>query len=189
MAAGSESAIVERLRSYRDAGVTDLAARIVPLGDDAAARIESRQRTQAFLATLCPDSEPGVDRRTARRHDEGMAMLTDDMKRVIREQRLGFVATVGPDGAALNLSPKGTTTVLDDDHLVFVDLASPTTMANLRANPAVEVNVVDPITRNGYRFQGPRRSFTSMDPRSTRSSCSTKRTGNSTSRAWSTASR
>jgi len=55
MAAGSESAIVERLRSYRDAGVTDLAARVVPIGDDAAARLESRQRTQAFLATLCPE--------------------------------------------------------------------------------------------------------------------------------------
>ena len=55
MAAGSESAIVQRLRGYRDAGVTDLAARVVPLGDDAAARLESRQRTQAFLATLCPE--------------------------------------------------------------------------------------------------------------------------------------
>ena len=49
MAAGSESAIVERLRRYRDAGVTDLAARIVPLGDVAAARFESRRRTQARL--------------------------------------------------------------------------------------------------------------------------------------------
>ncbi len=55
MAVGSESAIVERLGRYRDAGVTDLAARIVPLGDDAAARIESKQRTQAFLATVCPE--------------------------------------------------------------------------------------------------------------------------------------
>ncbi len=55
MAAGGESAIVERLRGYRDAGVTDLAARIVPLGEDAATRIESRRRTQAFLATLCPE--------------------------------------------------------------------------------------------------------------------------------------
>jgi F420-dependent oxidoreductase-like protein len=55
MAAGSESAIVERLRGYRDAGVTDLAARIVPLGEDAAARTEARRRTQEFLATLCPE--------------------------------------------------------------------------------------------------------------------------------------
>jgi F420-dependent oxidoreductase-like protein len=55
MAAGDESAILARLQRYRDAGVTDLAARIVPLGDDAAARTESRRRTQAFLATLCPE--------------------------------------------------------------------------------------------------------------------------------------
>jgi predicted pyridoxine 5'-phosphate oxidase superfamily flavin-nucleotide-binding protein len=82
-----------------------------------------------------------------------MPILTDDMKRVVREQSLGFVATVCPDGTP-NLSPKGTTTVWDDDHLVFVDVASPGTMANLRENPAVEVNVVDPITRLGYRFKG-----------------------------------
>jgi len=55
MAVGGESAIVERLRRYRDAGVTDLAARIVPLGGDAAARMESKRRTQAFLATLCSE--------------------------------------------------------------------------------------------------------------------------------------
>src|SRR4029453_2485089 len=54
MAAGDESAIVARLQRYRDAGVTDLAARIVPLGDDAAARTASRRRTQELLATLCP---------------------------------------------------------------------------------------------------------------------------------------
>ena len=82
-----------------------------------------------------------------------MAILTDDMKRVVREQVLGFVATVCSDGTP-NLSPKGTLTVWDDDHLVFADLGSPGTMANLRENPAVEVNVVDPITRTGYRFKG-----------------------------------
>jgi predicted pyridoxine 5'-phosphate oxidase superfamily flavin-nucleotide-binding protein len=75
------------------------------------------------------------------------------MKRVVLEQGLGFVATVCPDGTP-NLSPKGTTTVWDDDHLVFANLASPGTMANLRRNPAVEINVVDPITRTGYRFKG-----------------------------------
>jgi hypothetical protein len=82
-----------------------------------------------------------------------MAILTEDMKRVIREQSLGFVATVCPDGSP-NLSPKGTTAVWDDDHLVFADLASPTTMANLARNPRIEVNVVDPVVRKGYRFKG-----------------------------------
>ena len=75
------------------------------------------------------------------------------MRRVVEEQRLGFVATVCPDGTP-NLSPKGTTMVWDDDHLVFADICSPTTIANLRHNPAVEINVVDVVVRKGYRFKG-----------------------------------
>jgi F420-dependent oxidoreductase-like protein len=55
LAAGDESAIVDRLRSFRDAGVTDLAVRLLPLGSDRAERIESRRRTEAFLASLCPE--------------------------------------------------------------------------------------------------------------------------------------
>ncbi|HEX6676706.1 MAG TPA: pyridoxamine 5'-phosphate oxidase family protein [Actinomycetes bacterium] len=44
------------------------------------------------------------------------------MRRVVAEQRLGFVATVCPDGTP-NLSPKGTVAVWDDQHLVFVVIA------------------------------------------------------------------
>jgi uncharacterized protein len=82
-----------------------------------------------------------------------MATLTEDMKRVVREQQLGYVATVCPDGTP-NLSPKGTTRVWDDDHLVFADIRSPRTIANLKHNPAIEINVVDWFTRKGYRFKG-----------------------------------
>jgi hypothetical protein len=82
-----------------------------------------------------------------------MAKLTADMKRVVMQQRLAFVATVCPDGTP-NLSPKGTIAVWDDDHLVFADIRSPGTIANLQNNPAVEVNVVDPFARKGYRFKG-----------------------------------
>ena len=81
------------------------------------------------------------------------AKLTADMKRVVVEQRLAFVATVCPDGTP-NLSPKGTISVWDDDHLVFADIRSPGTITNLRKNPAVEINVVDPFARKGYRFKG-----------------------------------
>ncbi|MGV0794259.1 TIGR03564 family F420-dependent LLM class oxidoreductase [Mycolicibacterium sp. XJ1819] len=52
MAAGDESAVLARLRRYRDAGVTDLAVRVVPLGQDAAVRQASRRRTQEFVASL-----------------------------------------------------------------------------------------------------------------------------------------
>jgi predicted pyridoxine 5'-phosphate oxidase superfamily flavin-nucleotide-binding protein len=82
-----------------------------------------------------------------------MGLISADMKRVVEEQRLGFVATVCPDGTP-NLSPKGTTVVWDADHLVFANIRSPGTLANLRQNPSVEVNVVDPFVRKGYRFKG-----------------------------------
>ncbi len=82
-----------------------------------------------------------------------MGILTADMKRVVEEQRLGFIATVCADGTP-NVSPKGTTAVWDDDHLIFANIRSPGTLANLRQNLNVEVNVVDPIVRKGYRFKG-----------------------------------
>ena len=49
--------------------------------------------------------------------------MSADMQRVVVEQSLGFVATVTAEGRP-NLSPKGTTTVLDDEHLMFADVAS-----------------------------------------------------------------
>jgi F420-dependent oxidoreductase-like protein len=55
MAAGDESTIVTRLQRFRDAGVTDLAARVVPFGEDPETRLESRRRTEELLCTLCPE--------------------------------------------------------------------------------------------------------------------------------------
>ena len=84
-----------------------------------------------------------------------MGVIDDDMRRVVDEQRLGYVASVCPDGTP-NLSPKGTLAVWDEEHLVFAHLHSHRTIANLESgNPIVEVNVVDPIRRKGYRFKGP----------------------------------
>ena len=80
-------------------------------------------------------------------------MLTAEMKRVVREQRLGFVATVNADGTP-NVSPKATFVVLDDATIGFGDIRSPGTLRNLKSNRAVEVNFVDPFIRKGYRFAG-----------------------------------
>lgn len=82
-----------------------------------------------------------------------MGILSAEMQHVVRELRLGYAATVSPDGTP-NLSPKGTLTVWDDDHLIFADIRSPGTIGNLRRNPAIEINVVDPIARRGFRFKG-----------------------------------
>ena len=86
-----------------------------------------------------------------------MSVLTEDMKRLVREQRLGYVATVSPDGSP-NVSPKGSMTVLDEDTLVFADIESPHTIRNLASEPRTEINVVDPLTRKGYRFRAGARS-------------------------------
>src|SRR4249920_1464279 len=80
-------------------------------------------------------------------------MLTADMERIVREQRLGFVATVNADGTP-NVSPKATFVVLDNSTIGFGDIRSPGTLGNLAVNPSVEVNFVDPFVRKGYRFRG-----------------------------------
>jgi predicted pyridoxine 5'-phosphate oxidase superfamily flavin-nucleotide-binding protein len=82
-----------------------------------------------------------------------MASLTEDMKRVIAEQRLGFVATVNADGTP-NLSPKATFVVLDDRTIAFAEIRSPNTIRNIERSPAVEVNFVDPFVRKGCRIKG-----------------------------------
>jgi hypothetical protein len=80
-------------------------------------------------------------------------MLTSDMKRIIEQQRLGFVATTAPDGAP-NVSPKGTFIVVDEATIAFGEVRSPGTIRNLRADPRIEVNFVDLFVRKGYRFAG-----------------------------------
>ncbi len=37
---------------------------------------------------------------------------------------------------------------------MFAHIHSPGTIRNLRRNPAIEINVVDPVVRKGYRFKG-----------------------------------
>lgn len=81
------------------------------------------------------------------------AILTQDMRAVIRSAHLCFAATVTPEGRP-NVSPKGTIRVWDDTHLFFLDIASPGTRANLALHPWMELNVVDQLSRRGYRFSG-----------------------------------
>jgi predicted pyridoxine 5'-phosphate oxidase superfamily flavin-nucleotide-binding protein len=81
-------------------------------------------------------------------------MLTADMKRIIEEQLLGFVATTAPPDGTPNVSPKGTFFVVDDNTIAFGEIRSPGTIRNLRANPRIEINFVDPFVRKGYRFAG-----------------------------------
>ena len=80
-------------------------------------------------------------------------MITPEIKNFLNLQKLGYVATVSSDGKP-NISPKGTIIGWTDDTLAFADIRSPDTMNNLHDNPDVEINVIDPLLRKGYLFQG-----------------------------------
>ena len=52
LAAGTEASVEKRLRSFADAGVTDVSIRIVPIGDNRDELLTSRQRTRDYLTSL-----------------------------------------------------------------------------------------------------------------------------------------
>ena len=83
-----------------------------------------------------------------------MAKLTDDMKKVLAEHSLGYVASIAADGSP-SLSPKATFLAMGDDKIMFGEMRSPTTVKNIAANPMVEVNFVDVLSRKGFRCKGP----------------------------------
>ncbi len=82
-----------------------------------------------------------------------MTEISDSLKKFLDEQKLGYVATVSPDGTP-NLSPKGTIIAWDKTTIAFADIRSPNTMKNLESNPNLEINVIDPLLRKGFRIKG-----------------------------------
>ena len=82
-----------------------------------------------------------------------MAKLSEEAKKIIGEFGPALIATASKDGKP-NVSPKGSFRVLDDEHIIFADIASPRTMANLRENPQLSAIVFDRATRKGCRIWG-----------------------------------
>ena len=91
-----------------------------------------------------------------------MVDITEEIKNFVNFQKLGYVATVSNNNTP-NLSPKGTIMVLDESHLAFADIQSPNTVENLKHNSSIEINVVDPFSRRGYRFKGTGKIISSGD--------------------------
>ena len=82
-----------------------------------------------------------------------MGKLSEKVKGTIAEIRPGMIATASKDGKP-NISAKGSFRVLDDDHVIFADISSPRTIANLEENPQVSVLVVHPKSMRGCRIWG-----------------------------------
>ncbi|HEY8527561.1 MAG TPA: LLM class F420-dependent oxidoreductase [Acidimicrobiales bacterium] len=58
LAAGSEAAIEKRLRSFADAGVTDVSVRVVPIGENRDELLASMRRTREYVAELARSNAP-----------------------------------------------------------------------------------------------------------------------------------
>jgi predicted pyridoxine 5'-phosphate oxidase superfamily flavin-nucleotide-binding protein len=82
-----------------------------------------------------------------------MAKLTDDAKKAIAEIRPSLIATASKTGKP-NVSAKGSLRVLDDEHVLFADIASPRTIANIKENPQVAVICLNAAARKGCRIWG-----------------------------------
>ena len=82
-----------------------------------------------------------------------MVKLTEEVKMVIGTIRPAFVATASKAGKP-NVSAKGSLRVIDDEHVVFADINSPRTIANIKENPQVALICLDSATRKGCRIWG-----------------------------------
>jgi predicted pyridoxine 5'-phosphate oxidase superfamily flavin-nucleotide-binding protein len=67
--------------------------------------------------------------------------------------KLAWVATVSQNGEP-NVTPKGSLKLLDENHVLFADLFSLKTRANLLENDKIAITVVDPATAKGYQLKG-----------------------------------
>jgi predicted pyridoxine 5'-phosphate oxidase superfamily flavin-nucleotide-binding protein len=82
-----------------------------------------------------------------------MAKLTEEMVNLISDQKVCFVATADRE-RRVNVSPKGSIMVVDDETLAFADCYSKKTRANLRVNPNIALAVVDTKAMRGFQFRG-----------------------------------
>jgi len=67
--------------------------------------------------------------------------------------RPAYVATANKTGKP-NVLAKGSVRVLDDEHVVFADVHSPRTIANIRENPQVSILWLDAATHKGCPHLG-----------------------------------
>ena len=82
-----------------------------------------------------------------------MAKLTAEAKQAIGTIHPAFVATVSKTDKP-NVSAKGSLRVLDDEHVLFADVHSPRTIANIKENQQVAIICLDAATRKSCRIWG-----------------------------------
>ena len=89
-----------------------------------------------------------------------MAIITEEMKKVVGKTRMFAVATVSSSGEP-NVVPIRWVSVLSDDEILVMDNFMKKTAANIKENPRVAISawIMEPVT--GYQFKGDARVETS----------------------------
>ncbi len=82
-----------------------------------------------------------------------MAKLSEEAKKIIGEFGPALIATASKEGKP-NVSPKGSFRVLDDEHVIFANIASSRTLANLKENPQLTAMMLDRSSRKSCRIWG-----------------------------------
>jgi uncharacterized protein len=78
-----------------------------------------------------------------------MVKMSQEVMDFVEGHRPALVATISPDGMP-NVAPKGSLTVMDEEHLVFADLVAGRTSRNIVLDPHIAVVV---LSEDGKGFQ------------------------------------
>ena len=89
--------------------------------------------------------------------------LTADVRAAAERSVLCWFATADASGQP-NVTPKEVFAIVDDDHLVIANIASPGSAANVAANPRVCVSFVDVFVQKGFKVVGVASDVAPSDP-------------------------
>jgi uncharacterized protein len=89
-----------------------------------------------------------------------MAKMSSEIKELIENNKLAYVATVDENGAP-NVSPKSTFSILDDETFIFAEIMSTHTRENLLKKPKIAVYFFDKEKNRGCQIKGTVEMFNS----------------------------
>ncbi|MGJ4730749.1 pyridoxamine 5'-phosphate oxidase family protein [Luteimonas sp. SDU101] len=81
------------------------------------------------------------------------ALLHDEVAQIAARSVLCWLATVDGDGQP-SVSPKELFAIVDANHVVIANIASPASARNLRAQPRVCVSFIDVLVQKGWKVFG-----------------------------------
>jgi hypothetical protein len=82
-----------------------------------------------------------------------MSTLSAEVSDAASRSVLCWLATVSPDGQP-NVSPKEIWAVFDANHLVVANIASPTTVRNVKHSRRVCLSFIDVLVQKGFKVLG-----------------------------------